>query len=74
MHKAIIYIATVCIVAVSTLSLAAQTTGNSIVATVSNATDERYRIGFQDTLEIQVFRRPELTIRQVVSPAGTIRL
>lgn len=74
MHKAIIYIATVCIVAVSTLSLAAQTTGNSIVATVSNATDERYRIGFQDTLEIQVFRRPELTVRQVVSPAGTIRL
>lgn len=74
MHKAIIYIAAVGIIAISMLTVAAQTSGNSIVAAVSNATDERYRIGFQDTIEIQVFRHPELSIRQAVSPSGTIRL
>lgn len=36
--------------------------------------DETYRIGFQDTLEIQVFTRPELNQRVTLSPDGTIRL
>ena len=36
--------------------------------------DERYRIGFQDQLEIQVFRHPDLTQRVNVNPNGTINL
>ncbi len=34
--------------------------------------NEKYRIGFQDTLEIQVFRHPELSQVVSVSPDGTI--
>jgi polysaccharide export outer membrane protein len=33
---------------------------------------DRYRIGFQDTLEIQVFKHPELSLRVGVNPSGTI--
>jgi polysaccharide biosynthesis/export protein len=40
----------------------------------NNADNERYRIGFQDTLEIQVFRHPELNQRVNVNPDGTIFL
>ena len=40
----------------------------------TNADNERYRIGFQDTLEIQVFRHPELTQKVNVNPDGTIFL
>lgn len=36
--------------------------------------DDRYRIGFQDVLDIQVFRHPDLSKRVPVSPAGTIVL
>lgn len=36
--------------------------------------EDRYRIGFQDTLEIQVFRHPELTQRVDVNANGTINL
>lgn len=36
--------------------------------------NERYRIGFQDTLEIQVFGQPKLTQRVSVNPNGTINL
>ena len=36
--------------------------------------DERYRIGFQDQLEVQVFRHPELTQRVNVNANGTINL
>ncbi|CAN5506802.1 polysaccharide biosynthesis/export family protein [soil metagenome] len=36
--------------------------------------DDRYRIGFQDQLEIQVFRHPELTQRVNVNTNGTINL
>jgi protein involved in polysaccharide export with SLBB domain len=39
-----------------------------------NQTNEKYRIGFQDTLEVQVFRHPELSQVVNVSPDGTIRL
>lgn len=36
--------------------------------------DDRYRIGFQDTLDVQVFRHPELSQTVAVNPDGTIRL
>lgn len=36
--------------------------------------DERYRIGFQDTLEIQIFRHPDLTQRVSVNSNGTVNL
>jgi polysaccharide export outer membrane protein len=36
--------------------------------------NERYRIGFQDTLDVQVFRHPELARRVTVNPNGTINL
>ncbi|MEO5857546.1 MAG: polysaccharide biosynthesis/export family protein [Pyrinomonadaceae bacterium] len=35
---------------------------------------ERYRIGFQDRVTVQVFRRPELTQTVDVNPNGTISL
>jgi polysaccharide biosynthesis/export protein len=37
-------------------------------------TEARYRIGYQDTLEIQIFRHPELNRRSQVNPDGTINL
>lgn len=39
-----------------------------------NRGDDRYRIGFQDTLDVQVFRHPELSQTLSVNPDGTIRL
>jgi polysaccharide export outer membrane protein len=39
----------------------------------SNAED-RYRIGYQDTLAIQIFRHPELAQKVSVNPNGTINL
>ena len=36
--------------------------------------DERYRIGFQDQLEVQVFNHPNLTQRVSVNTNGTINL
>ena len=38
------------------------------------AGEERYRIGFQDRVTVQVFRRPELTQTVDVNPNGTINL
>ncbi len=40
----------------------------------NNDQDDRYRIGFQDVLDIQVFRKPELNIRTHVNPNGMIFL
>ncbi|PYS97864.1 MAG: hypothetical protein DMF63_18535 [Acidobacteria bacterium] len=57
-----------------------QTTDSSIVKTSapvpapSPAKEDRYRIGFQDTLEIQVFRHADLTQRVNVNTNGTINL
>lgn len=48
----------------------AETTDDSLAA--KNRQDEKYRIGFQDTLEVQVFRHPELSLVVNVSPDGTI--
>lgn len=36
--------------------------------------EDKYRIGFQDVLEVQVFRRPELAQRVNVNPNGVIFL
>lgn len=36
--------------------------------------NERYRIGFQDTLEVQVYGQPKLSQRVTVNPNGTINL
>ena len=36
--------------------------------------DQRYRIGYEDTLAIQIFRHPELNQRVNVNPNGTINL
>lgn len=41
---------------------------------VNQGKDERYRIGFQDTLEVQVFRHPELGQRVNVNSNGMITL
>ncbi|MEP6704936.1 MAG: polysaccharide biosynthesis/export family protein [Acidobacteriota bacterium] len=49
------------------------TTSSDLVAT-ARTKDERYRIGFQDQLEIQVFRHPDLTQRVNVNTNGTISL
>ena len=43
-------------------------------STPSVGSDESYRIGFQDQLEVQVFRHPELTQRVNVRQNGTISL
>ena len=40
----------------------------------SKGSEDRYRIGFQDQLEVQVFRHPELTQRVNVTSNGTISL
>src|SRR5690242_21283575 len=47
---------------------------SSPVPAPSPMTEERYRIGFQDQLEIQVFRHPDLTQRVNVNQNGTINL
>jgi len=40
----------------------------------ASAQSDRYRIGFRDVLDIQVFRHPDLSQRVPVSPNGTIVL
>jgi polysaccharide export outer membrane protein len=47
---------------------------NVLGADGTQGKDERYRIGFQDQLEVQVFRHPELTQRVNVNTNGTINL
>ena len=49
-------------------------TDKTIQNTKPDNEDERYRIGFQDTLEVQVFRHPELSQKASVNPDGTIML
>ncbi len=41
---------------------------------IKNRSDDRYRIGFQDTLSIQVYRHDGLSQTVSVNPDGTIRL
>lgn len=57
-------------------ALVGQSTGvpsDQVIATV-NGPNDRYRIGFQDILEIQVFKHPNLGQRVPVSPNGSIVL
>ena len=54
-----------------------KTVKNDLPGLVSNAdktTNERYRIGYQDTLQITIFRHPELSRPVSVNPNGTIFL
>ena len=63
-HLKVLLGASVCVVVLmSFVSVEAQETQVPV---------ERYRIGFQDTLEIQVFRHPELSLKVSVNPNGTI--
>jgi len=41
---------------------------------IPTSQNERYRIGYEDTLAIQIFRHPELTQKVNVNPNGTINL
>src|ERR1043165_8179001 len=50
----------------------ANQTPQPVIPTQKGDPTERYRIGYQDTLEIQVFRHPELNRRVNVNPNGTI--
>ena len=67
-------------VSISGISVIAQTETPSPETTAVQITpsslngNERYRIGFQDTIEIQVFGQPKLTQRVTVNPNGTINL
>ena len=85
--RAFIHSLFLCVVASATVStVVGQTVGESRpvnptnVPVAMNASDdplskeERYRIGFQDQLEVQVFRHPELTQRVSVNTNGTINL
>ncbi len=47
---------------------------NSFAQVPLASTDERYRIGFQDRLSIQIFRHPELSQTVDVNSNGTINL
>lgn len=40
----------------------------------SKTSNDRYRIGFQDLIDVQVFRHADLNVRVPVSPNGTITL
>ena len=57
-----------------------KTNGKNDVKTVtasfpgSQGSDESYRIGFQDTLDVQIFRHPELAQKVSVNSNGTINL
>lgn len=59
----------------STIGISAQTNTPSD-ATVASAVrdDDRYRIGFQDVLDVRVYRHADLSQRVSVNPNGTISL
>lgn len=59
------------ITAIACLSATAQ---GSYVSPDSDPRDDRYRIGYQDTLAIQIFRHPELAQKVSVNSKGTINL
>jgi len=63
--------------AVSAAGVLAQVTNSPQVAVPFPGTakgEDRYRIGFQDTIDIQVYRHPELTQRVNLNANGTINL
>lgn len=65
--------------AIGSLAIVGQTPatspkGSVVVPSVTNDDDDRYKIGFQDVLDVVVFRHPELNIKMRVNPNGTIRV
>lgn len=71
--RAFIYLCLLCAgVFVLTPPVSGQIDPSTSVAQVSK--EDRYRIGFQDVLEIQVFRHGDLNKRVSVNPNGTINL
>jgi polysaccharide export outer membrane protein len=74
MRKLIIPLAAVFFAVPTLLMAQSETAKGTVPGRTAPGQDERYRIGFQDTLDIQVFRRPELTQRVSVAPNGTINL
>jgi len=59
----------------SFVGISAQTTAPSDLTVASmEKDDDRYRIGFQDVLDVRVFKHAELSQRVSVSPNGTITL
>lgn len=51
-----------------------KTAATSSDGAVAQRSDDRYRIGFQDVLDVQVYRHADLRQRVPVSPDGKIRL
>lgn len=83
MRNKLFITALVTIAVITGLDVSAQSTDPQTTAVrqpvstpASNLTgqEERYRIGYQDTLEIQVYRHPDLTQRVSVNTNGTINL
>lgn len=69
----------IALLAIGSLGTLAQTETSVAKATATLATDEgtddeRYKIGFQDVIDVQVFRHPELNIRIKVNAEGLIFL
>lgn len=68
----------VCLVAIAVFAATSQTIPSGVkfepAATAGQSVDERYRVGYQDVLDVQIFRHPELNQRLPVSPSGTISL
>lgn len=48
--------------------------GVAVVGSDDDTNDERYKIGFQDVIDVQVFRHPELNIKIKVNSEGMIFL
>jgi polysaccharide export outer membrane protein len=57
----------------ATAGVPSATVGNRMV-TADREDGDNYRIGYQDIIDIQVFRHPDLTQKVSVGPAGTIVL
>jgi polysaccharide export outer membrane protein len=73
---AIILVAAPSVVSSQSTDQTAQNRPAAVVGSVAGLQtgDARYRIGFQDTLSIQIFRHPELTQTVNVNSNGTINL
>jgi polysaccharide biosynthesis/export protein len=72
--KAVRFVLLILIAVLFTFGVTNAQTDKMIPNVKADNEDERYRIGFQDTLEVQVFRHPELTQKASVNPDGTITL
>ena len=63
-----------CILTLAGIFAVPAQTVNASLITGPATKDDRYRIGFQDVLTVQVFKHPELEQKVAVSPAGMIML